>query len=470
MVKKRVRKRKPRKKKTEREFEKKEEKPFNSIKNIKNKKLLLIFGVFILLTFAGFTYFRGQKTTSSFVFFKDSQGVEKGEFFIGEEIFIEVEDLDKNKNSSSAENISVSLSVPQTGDLEVLSLSETSKDTGVFESSIASVFTLEGVSNNGMLEVVGESHVILTYIDEKDPQDVSRKEALIKLPSTKSQIRFIDEKGEERDFYPIGQEIFVQVSDFDENQNPEVSEEIEVIIYYMDTLDSEIIELLEVGPNAGIFVSKGILSALSQEGFLNNGTLEVSEQDEILVRYLDKDDPRDFSVDVTLVAKSEKPKPSKRFAIIQTNLGTIKVELFYDKAPLTTFNFTELARRGFYDGTIFHRVIKEFIIQGGGFEPGMVSRESPFGAILLEINPELKHVDGALGMARAQDPNSATSQFYICDSAQPSLDGNYAVFGRVVEGMDVVRLIASVETGTLNEFSDVPLGEVLIISITIVES
>ncbi|MFQ5891975.1 MAG: peptidylprolyl isomerase, partial [Candidatus Methanofastidiosia archaeon] len=362
------------------------------------------------------------------------------------------------------------VSVPQTGDLEVLSLSETSKDTGVFRSSIASVFTLEGVSNNGMLEVVGKSHVILTYVDETDPQDVSRAEALIKLPSTKSQIRFIDEKGEEMDFYPTGQEIFVQVSDFDENQNPEVLGEIEVIIYYMDTLDSEIIELLEVGPNTGVFVSKGIPSALSQEGFLNNGTLEVSEQDEILVRYLDKDDPRDFSVDVALVAESEKPKPSKRFAIIQTNLGTIKVELFYDKAPLTTFNFIELARRGFYDGLIFHRVIKEFIIQGGGFEPEMTVRESPFGAILLEINPELKHIDGALGMARAQDPNSATSQFYICDSAQPSLDGNYAVFGRVVEGMDVVRLIASVETGTLNEFSDVPLGEVLIISITIVES
>ena len=129
-----------------------------------------------------------------------------------------------------------------------------------------------------------------------------------------------------------------------------------------------------------------------------------------------------------------------RKAIIETNKGQIKVILNEDLAPLTTANFIELVERKFYDGLKFHRVETDFVIQGGcpyGTGTGGSGKNIP-----LEVSPKLKHGDaGALAMARATDPNSASSQFYITLSQTDFLDGNYAVFGRVIEGMEVVRKI-----------------------------
>lgn len=172
----------------------------------------------------------------------------------------------------------------------------------------------------------------------------------------------------------------------------------------------------------------------------------------------------------------EKENP---IAVIDTSMGTIKVELYEDKVPNTCDNFIKLANDGFYDGLVFHRVAnlipdkpETHIIQGGGFTADGTPKESPYGPIDLEIDPEVRHVDGAIAMARTSDPNSATSQFYICDGAQSFLDDNYAAFGIVIDGMDVVRGIASVTTGTKTLPSDQqmqywPIDNVIINSITI---
>ena len=126
---------------------------------------------------------------------------------------------------------------------------------------------------------------------------------------------------------------------------------------------------------------------------------------------------------------------SNKFAVIETNKGTIKLELFEDKAPTTTANFIKLAESGFYNGLAFHRYVAGFVIQGG--DPKGDGTGGSAESIPLEIHPDLRHIQGALAMARAQDPNSASSQFYITLEASHSLDDNYAVFGQVVEGLDV---------------------------------
>lgn len=129
-----------------------------------------------------------------------------------------------------------------------------------------------------------------------------------------------------------------------------------------------------------------------------------------------------------------------RTATIETNKGTIKFTLNEDLAPITTANFIELAERKFYDGLKFHRVEPNFVIQGGcpyGTGTGGSGKHIP-----LEVTPNLKHGEaGAVAMARSSDPNSASSQFYITLGPTPFLDGNYAVFGRVTDGLDVVRRI-----------------------------
>ena len=136
---------------------------------------------------------------------------------------------------------------------------------------------------------------------------------------------------------------------------------------------------------------------------------------------------------------------ANRKAIIETNKGAITVELYEDTAPITAGNFIDLIERGFYDGLKFHRYEPNFVIQGGdprgngtgGFVDPQTGRER---RIKLEVTPELKHGDaGALAMARSQDPNSASSQFYITLGPAAFLDMNYAVFGRVVEGLDAVK-------------------------------
>ena len=157
-------------------------------------------------------------------------------------------------------------------------------------------------------------------------------------------------------------------------------------------------------------------------------------------------------------------------AIIETTKGTITVELYDDKMPKTTDNFKKLANDGFYDGLIFHRIKDDFMIQGGGFWPNGTQKQSPYGPIDLETHPDATHVDGAISMARTNDPHSATSQFFICDGAQHFLDGNYAAFGKVIEGMDVVRDIASAQhDGSLepNPGGGKPVEDIVIESITI---
>ncbi|MBI2134650.1 peptidylprolyl isomerase [Candidatus Woesearchaeota archaeon] len=135
------------------------------------------------------------------------------------------------------------------------------------------------------------------------------------------------------------------------------------------------------------------------------------------------------------VVTGEDVKMKNKIATIDTDKGTIKFELYQDKAPVTAKNFIELASSGFYDGLTFHRYEPGFVIQGG--DPNGDGTGGSGKNILLEINPALTHVKGAVAMARASDPNSASSQFYITLEDSHFLDGNYAVFGKVIEGMDV---------------------------------
>lgn len=130
-------------------------------------------------------------------------------------------------------------------------------------------------------------------------------------------------------------------------------------------------------------------------------------------------------------------KQMVKYAVIETNKGTIKAELYAEKAPITAKNFIDLANSGFYNGLKFHRYEPGFVIQGG--DPNGDGTGGSAKTIPLEINNELKHVKGALAMARANDPNSASSQFYIALGNIHFLDGNYAVFGKVAEGMDVAE-------------------------------
>jgi peptidyl-prolyl cis-trans isomerase B (cyclophilin B) len=159
---------------------------------------------------------------------------------------------------------------------------------------------------------------------------------------------------------------------------------------------------------------------------------------------------------------------------MQTNRGTIVLELDRDRAPVTVENFVSYARQGFYDGTIFHRVIPGFMIQGGGFEPGMNQKptDSP---IKNEADNGLSNVTGTIAMARTPNPHSATAQFFInvsdnkfLDHTAPTPQGwGYTVFGRVVDGMEVVQEIVQVPTTSRAGHQDVPVDDVVIEKVTI---
>ena len=154
-------------------------------------------------------------------------------------------------------------------------------------------------------------------------------------------------------------------------------------------------------------------------------------------------------------------------AFIDTSKGLMKLVLFNDKMPITSNNFIRLANYCFYDRLVFHRVIDDFVIQGGEYSSNGTQKESPYEPIDLEIHPDVCHIDGAISMARTSDPNSATSQFFICDGAQPFLDGQYAAFGIIIEGFDILRDIASAETTTRYGLKDWPVEDVVINSISI---
>ena len=147
--------------------------------------------------------------------------------------------------------------------------------------------------------------------------------------------------------------------------------------------------------------------------------------------------------------------------VIDTNMGEIKAELYPDVAPVTVKNFVDLIKKGFYNGLTFHRVIEGFMIQGGC--PKGNGTGGPGYCIKGEfrangVKNDLKHERGVLSMARAMDPDSAGSQFFIMHETSPHLDGQYAAFGKVTDGMDVVDRIATVRT----DFNDRPLEKVVI--------
>lgn len=160
--------------------------------------------------------------------------------------------------------------------------------------------------------------------------------------------------------------------------------------------------------------------------------------------------------------------------IFHTNKGDIKIETFNDKAPETVNNFIQYCTSGFYNNTIFHRVIDGFMIQGGGFEPGMNQKQTN-APIKNEADNGLKNTCGTLAMARTVDPHSATAQFFINVSdndflnyRSPDMHGwGYCVFGQVIEGMDVVDAIKGAKTERQGMHSDVPVDDIIIKNVTV---
>ena len=163
--------------------------------------------------------------------------------------------------------------------------------------------------------------------------------------------------------------------------------------------------------------------------------------------------------------------------LLKTNFGEITLELNHDKAPLTAKNFEQYVKDGFYDGLIFHRVISNFMIQGGGFEPGMKQRKTR-GNIKNEAKNGLSNVIGSIAMARTMEPHSASAQVFInvkdngfLDHSSETTEGwGYCVFGKVVKGMDVVDKIKKTPTTMKAGHQDVPKDDVIIESASIVEA
>lgn len=155
--------------------------------------------------------------------------------------------------------------------------------------------------------------------------------------------------------------------------------------------------------------------------------------------------------------------------VFETSKGAFTLELYPEKAPITVANFLRYVDDGFYNGTIFHRVIKDFVVQGGGYETGMKPRETD-GAIKSESSNRLKNLRGTISMARRNHPDTATSQFYINLSHNADLDfknkymPGYTVFGKISKGMDVIDKISVVETTKIDKRSDVPVEDIKLIS------
>ncbi|MDC1123693.1 peptidylprolyl isomerase [Gammaproteobacteria bacterium] len=162
---------------------------------------------------------------------------------------------------------------------------------------------------------------------------------------------------------------------------------------------------------------------------------------------------------------------------IKTSAGDIQLELNGEKAPITVKNFVDIANSGYFEGTIFHRVINGFMVQGGGLNADMSDKSSGTAPIQNEANNGLTNDRGTVAMARTMDPHSATSQFFINHkdngflnhTAENSQGWGYAVFGKVTEGLDVVDQIADVATGSSGGHQDVPLEVITIESVTVSE-
>jgi peptidyl-prolyl cis-trans isomerase B (cyclophilin B) len=167
------------------------------------------------------------------------------------------------------------------------------------------------------------------------------------------------------------------------------------------------------------------------------------------------------------------PAPGNPLVVVETSMGSITIELYKDQAPVSVANFLEYVREGFYPGTVWHRVVPGYVIQGGGFTANLTEKPTR-PPIQNEATNGLANRRGTVAMARTRTLRSATSQFYINLSNNPSLDHTgfspdvfgYAVFGRVIDGMDVVDRIGQVKTGSRDGMDDVPVEPVLIKNIT----
>ncbi len=157
--------------------------------------------------------------------------------------------------------------------------------------------------------------------------------------------------------------------------------------------------------------------------------------------------------------------------VLSTSLGDMVVRLEPVEMPITTANFLSYVDAGWYDGTLIHRVDPDWVIQGGGYTTGLVAKAAD-APIVLETSDQVPHVHGAISMARTNDPDSATTQWFIVDwphdtpPTQSQLDGGYAAFGNVIEGLDVLAEIAAVSTGTVGQLDDVPITEITVTSAT----
>jgi cyclophilin family peptidyl-prolyl cis-trans isomerase len=190
---------------------------------------------------------------------------------------------------------------------------------------------------------------------------------------------------------------------------------------------------------------------------------------------------KEGEVSVEKVKEGTAGKESKQMAKgpqkvkLETSMGEIVIELNEETAPVTVKNFLRYVEEGFFDGTIFHRVIPGFMIQGGGFTPDMKQKQT-HKPIVNEAANGLKNARGTIAMARTNDPDSATSQFFINHNNNESLNyagpgkPGYAVFGKVTEGMDVVDAIASVKTTRKGPYSDVPVEPVVIKSVQVISN
>ena len=174
-----------------------------------------------------------------------------------------------------------------------------------------------------------------------------------------------------------------------------------------------------------------------------------------------------------LASSKKEPLPDEHIVTdkieVKTSMGAFVVGLYGNDAPKTVANFLSYVDSGFYSGKIFHRVIPEFMVQGGGFDSAL-DRGQTQEPIKLETIPGLRHEPGIVSMARTSEPHSATSQFFVCVANAPQLNGGYAAFGKVLEGYDIVEAISKVVTKTVEAtngpMADVPAVPVVIESIT----
>jgi peptidyl-prolyl cis-trans isomerase B (cyclophilin B) len=180
-----------------------------------------------------------------------------------------------------------------------------------------------------------------------------------------------------------------------------------------------------------------------------------------------------FALSILVMAGLAAPAAAQKnpVVVMETSMGTLKIELFADKAPITVKNFLSYVDAKFYDGTIFHRVIPSFMIQGGGFEPGLKQKQTK-DPIKNESDNGLSNTKGTIAMARTSQPDSATAQFFIntvdnnfLDRAKAQDGVGYCVFGKVIEGLDVVDKIKGVKTAKRPPHEAVPVDDVIIKSV-----